>query len=168
MAKQQLLASGALQAPGTHVTGHAQTQALKPRLPEPDTFEGPTGTHVEQIQQICAWVDASQAAAALSGTSEAQHVAWVVTFLRKSSAQWYATHRVTQAVTTFAQLKDGLTHHYVGPVAFEILCAELGSRTLKAFARYETFRSWFTQTVTATVTARPRLRPTGGCGRVMF
>jgi len=81
--------------------------------------------------------------------TEAQQVAWVITFLRGDAAVWWAGIRTNRTIDTFEKLKTELTTRFVGPNAFELLCADLEGRTLVSFTKFEAFRAWFVEVVSA-------------------
>jgi hypothetical protein len=135
----------------THATGSAAHATLRPKLPEPDTYEGPKAgkPKVVALRHLCQWIDTCQTNAALSGMPEPQQVAWAASFLKGPAANWWATFRLSQELHSFAVLKDGLVHRFVGQNAFEIICADLEGKTLGNFPRYDNFKAWFVQTVAA-------------------
>lgn len=136
-----------------HVTTTAPVSAsFKPRLPEPNTYEGPKPgmSKVASLKQICQWMDSCQTSASLAGLPETQQVAWAASFLRGIAASWWAGFKLVSSNVTFDMLKTGLVHRFVGQHAFELLCADLEGKTMVAsFSKYENFRAWFVQTVAA-------------------
>ena len=146
LARQQLN-SGA----PTSAMGAAASAVLKPRLPEPEPYEGPQpGTsQVVALRRLCQWIDTCRTNAALSGMPEPQQVAWAATFLKGPAASWWATSRLTMEIHSFDQFKDGLVQRFVGNNAFELVCADLEGKSLKTFPRFDIFKAWFVQTVAA-------------------
>jgi len=123
--------------------------AFKPRLPEPGTFSGPKGGKVTSLRQICQWLDGCVSNAKLASLPEAHQVAWAASFFRDEAATWWSEFKASHPDPTFDMLKLGMVRRFVGHNPFEMLCADLEGKTLSDFAKYESFKAWFMQTVSA-------------------
>jgi len=125
--------------------------SLRPKLPEPGTFSGPSSgqTKLQILLAICSWVDSCVASGALSALPEPQLLIWAVTFLRGAAATWWAGEKFSTSISTFSELRKGLVTRFVGTQPFELLCADLEGRNLSSFPKFASFKSWFGQTVSA-------------------
>ncbi len=151
---EELLAIARRQLPAAAPEGGPPSgggSAFKPRLPEPGQFAGPKlgASKVVALRQICQWLDGCKTNVALVALPESQQVAWISSFLKEDAATWWSGFRQGHPNPTFDDLKTGLVNRFVGPNPFELLCADLEGKTLKDFSKFDSFKAWFVQTVTA-------------------
>lgn len=146
-----LLAFLKLLMPATAAPSQSTHRSLRPKLPEPGTFTGPTRgqTKLQILKSICSWIDNCTTTGALANLPEPQLLIWAVTFLRGEAATWWAGEQSSTPILTFSDLRNGLVIRFVGTRPFELLCGDLEGRKLSSFPKFAMFKSWFGQTVAA-------------------